>query len=85
MPQRSSCYRWGWGNARHAKGDRAVGGCAPVDLGEFSFSSGEADPEPFDLAEPAFAFGLVDAGDEVVADCLDAGALCGVGPMQRTS
>jgi hypothetical protein len=27
----------------------------------------EADP-PFDLAEPAFAFGLGDAGDQVVAD-----------------
>ncbi|MEE1801904.1 hypothetical protein PUR57_24975 [Streptomyces sp. JV176] len=40
----------------------------PVKLGEFLLSSGEADLEPLDFAEPAFAFGLGDAGDRVVAD-----------------
>ncbi|MFJ9030412.1 hypothetical protein ACIRQP_18165 [Streptomyces sp. NPDC102274] len=36
----------------------------PVKLGEFLLSSGEADLDPLDLAEPAFAFGLGDAGDQ---------------------
>ncbi|MFJ2217311.1 hypothetical protein ACIQVO_00380 [Streptomyces sp. NPDC101062] len=39
-----------------------------VKLGEFLLSSGEDDLEPLDFAELAFAFGLGDAGDEVVAD-----------------
>ncbi|MEU2871602.1 hypothetical protein ABZ769_20685 [Streptomyces olivoreticuli] len=37
-------------------------------LGKFLLDSGEADLEPLDLAEPAFAFGLGDVGDQVVAD-----------------
>ena len=51
-----------------------------IDLGEFAVGASEADLESFDLAEPAFAFGLGDAGDEVVADLGDAGPLGRFGP-----
>jgi hypothetical protein len=37
----------------------AAGG---VKLAELVFGAGEADPESFDLAEPAFAVGLDDPG-----------------------
>jgi hypothetical protein len=57
----------------------------PVDLGEFVFGSGEADLESFDFAEPAFALGFGDAGDEVVADLGDAGPLGRVGPVEGAS
>jgi len=43
-----------------------------VDLGEFALGSGEADLEPFGLAEPAFAFGFGDACREVVTDLSEA-------------
>jgi hypothetical protein len=43
-----------------------------VDLGEFIVGAVEADLESFDLAEPALALGLSDAGDEIVADFRDA-------------
>jgi hypothetical protein len=49
-----------------------------VDLCELVFGSREADPESFDFSEPAFAFCLVDAGDEVVAELREAGTLGGV-------
>jgi len=39
-----------------------------VDLGELVFGAGEADFESFDFAEPALAFGLGDAGVQVVAN-----------------
>jgi hypothetical protein len=55
------------------------GGRAPVDLGEFVVGPGEADLESFDFAEPAFAFGFSDAGDQVVADFGNALALSGIG------
>jgi hypothetical protein len=41
-------------------------------VGELVVGAGEADLEAFDLAQPAFAFGLVDAGQQVVADLLQA-------------
>jgi hypothetical protein len=50
-----------------------------VDLGEFVLGAGEADLESFGFAEPAFAVGFGDAGDEVVADLGDAVALGGDG------
>jgi hypothetical protein len=53
-----------------------------VDLGELVFGAGEADFESFGFAEPAFAFGFGDAGDEVVADLGDAGLLGWVWPVQ---
>ena len=61
---------------RGADVDRAG---AAVDLGELVLGAGEADLESLDLAEPAFALGLGDAGQEVVADLGDAGPLGGVG------
>ena len=47
--------------------------------------AGEADAESFDLAEPAFAFGLGDAGVQVVADLFEPGSLRGIGPEERAS
>ena len=77
-------------------GDVAIGGDAEVDvlgpaggggvgLGEFAGSGGEADLESFGFAGPAFAFGLGDAGAEVVADLLQAAALGGVDAQKRAS
>jgi hypothetical protein len=48
------------------------GGRAVVDLGELVVGAVEADLESLDLAKPALAFGLSDAGDEIVADFRDA-------------
>ncbi|WP_455356937.1 hypothetical protein [Streptomyces sp. SYSU K217416] len=41
---------------------------APIELAELLLSASQADLETFDLAEPAFRLGFVDAGEEVVAD-----------------
>src|SRR5215469_16901231 len=68
------------GGGGHAEVGGAVG--AAVDLGELVLGAGEADFEPFDFAEPSFAFGFGDTGDEVVADLGDAGPLGGVWPVQ---
>jgi hypothetical protein len=46
-----------------------------VDLGQLVFDAAVADLEAFDLADPAFAFGLDDAGFEVVADFFQPGPL----------
>jgi hypothetical protein len=49
---------------RHSELDRSrrsLGQC--VDLGELVFGAGQADPESFDLAEPALVSGIGDAGD----------------------
>jgi hypothetical protein len=56
-----------------------------VDLGEFGLCADEADPQPFDLAVPAFPLGLGDASDQVVSDFDEAGALGGVRAQQRTA
>jgi hypothetical protein len=58
---RSAAAREG-GNAQ-LDGVLVVG--ASSDLGEFVLGAGEADLQSFDLSEPAFAFGLGDAGGEV--------------------
>ncbi|MEV5535220.1 hypothetical protein AB0L13_00055 [Saccharopolyspora shandongensis] len=58
---------------------------APIELAEFLLSASQADLQAFDLAEPAFALGLSDAGDEVVADLLQPAALGRVRPEKRTS
>ncbi|WP_063767866.1 hypothetical protein [Streptosporangium roseum] len=58
---------------------------APIELAELFLGASQADAEPFCLAEPAFAFGFGDAGDEVVADLLQPAALCRVRPEERTS
>jgi hypothetical protein len=39
-----------------------------VELCDFVSCGGEADGQAFDFAGPAFAFGLCDAGSQVVAD-----------------
>ena len=77
-----------------ASGDLGEGGhpefCAGrlgrdlVELGEFLAGAVEADLQPVDLAEPAFAAGVRDAGVEVVADLDESRALDGVGLRQRT-
>ena len=53
---------------------------AAVDLREFVFGTGQADLEPFDFAEPAFALGFGDAGGQVVADLEQSVVLGGIGP-----
>ncbi|MEU8251059.1 hypothetical protein [Nonomuraea sp. NPDC048916] len=58
---------------------------APIEPAELLLGASQADLESFNLAEPAFAFGLGNAGDEVVADLFDAGALDRVRPEKRTS
>ncbi|WP_280703591.1 hypothetical protein [Kitasatospora sp. GP82] len=52
----------------HAEIDDTAAGRASVELGGFLLGSGAADPQPLDLAEPAFAPGFGDAGDEAVTD-----------------
>lgn len=77
-------------------GDLAEGGQAEVDhggsagdfgveLGELVFGGGEADAEPVDFAEPAFAFGFCDPRDEVDPDLVEAGPLVRVNPEHRAS
>jgi hypothetical protein len=77
-------------------GDVAVGGDAEVDgfgaacggqvgLGEFAGGGVEADAESFGFAGPAFAFCFGDAGQEVVADFLEAVALGGVDAEERAA
>lgn len=57
----------GSGAHGNAEADDDAGG-APVEVGELLFGSGQAHLQPFHPAEPSFAFGLGDVGDEVVAD-----------------
>jgi hypothetical protein len=53
-------------------------GGGEVGLGDLVVGSGEADFESFGFAGPAFAFGLGDAGQEVVADLFQSVPLGGV-------
>jgi hypothetical protein len=72
------------GERGHAELDGVC--CAPErggDLGELVIGAREADLEPFHFAEPAFAFGLGDAVEQVGADLLEAVPLGGVGPQER--
>ena len=62
--------RW---DSRKSEVDGLATASTTVDLGEPFVGAGEADLESFDLAEPAFALGLGDAGSEVVADLGEAG------------
>jgi len=45
-------------------GDSKVGGVGvpAVELCQLFFGTGQADPEPFDFAEPALVFGFSDSG-----------------------
>lgn len=58
--------------------DRPRAGCRRVDLRDLGFGPGEADAEPFDLAEPAFALGLGNSIEQVVADLREPTTLRGV-------
>ncbi|MGW0876592.1 hypothetical protein ACWD3J_39820 [Streptomyces sp. NPDC002755] len=49
-----------------------------VDLTELVLGAGQANPQTFDLAEPALVLRLGDAGDEVVADFGESCLLGGV-------
>jgi hypothetical protein len=60
---------------RDAEADRVCGGGELVEFQEFGAGSIEADLQAFDFSEPSLAAGLVDAGDEVVADVEEAVAL----------
>lgn len=51
---------------------------ADVSLDQLLFDGGEADPEPFRFADPAFAFCLGDASGQVVADVDQALPLSGI-------
>ena len=54
-------------------------------MGEFAGGGVEADAESFGFAGPAFTFGFGDAGQEVVADLLEAVPLGGVDAEERAS
>ncbi|MFJ9026644.1 hypothetical protein ACIRPU_42925 [Streptomyces sp. NPDC102259] len=56
-----------------------------IQLSELVLGSGKTDLEPFQLAQPALAFGLDDAGQEVVADLDQAAALVGLGTEHRAA
>jgi hypothetical protein len=51
-------------------------------LGKFVLHAGIADLEAFDFPEPAFAFGLDNAGLQIVADLFEPGALRRVRPQE---
>jgi hypothetical protein len=53
----------------------AVVAGAAVELRQLVVGIGEAGLQPLDLAQPALAFGLGDAGDQVVADFFQLGSL----------
>lgn len=55
-------------SSRRSRGGDTAAGLFGVQLGEFVLSSGKADFESFQLTEPAFAFALDDASQEVVTD-----------------
>jgi len=67
-------FRAGWrcGRRCRSRGDAEADGGGPagpvVELGELVPGGGEADAQALGLSEPALAFGLGDAGGEVVAD-----------------
>ncbi|MGW2207440.1 hypothetical protein [Streptomyces sp. NPDC001774] len=59
-------------------GHAEVDGGSAVELREFRLGAGEADFEPFDLAEPALSVGFGNASNEVVTDFCEARPLCGI-------
>ncbi|MEU4490179.1 hypothetical protein AB0H94_35810 [Streptomyces purpurascens] len=56
-----------------------------IQLGELVLGSGKTDLKSFHLAQPALAFGLDEAGQEVVADLDQAAALVGLGTKHRAA
>ena len=63
----------------------AAAGDEPVDLGELGVRCGEADLQALGFAEPAFALGFGDAGDQVVADLGEPRPLAWADPEERAS
>ncbi|MET9830052.1 hypothetical protein ABZ078_12175 [Streptomyces sp. NPDC006385] len=82
-PGREGCG--GWLRGGDAETDNGPMVATPVDLSQFVLCAGEADMRSFNLAEPAFALGLGDAGDQVVADLDQSVASGGVGPEHRAA
>jgi hypothetical protein len=70
------------GRDAEADGFGAAGG-GGVGLGELVVRGGEADLESFGFSGPAFALGLGDAGQEVIADVFEAAPLGGVDSQER--
>jgi hypothetical protein len=67
----------------HAEADGlGPAGEGEFDLGELVVRAGEADPESFGFAGPAFAFGFGDTGQEAVADVFQTLLLRGVSPEE---
>ncbi|GAB2450277.1 hypothetical protein [Streptomyces incanus] len=60
-------------------GHAEVAGGRAVEPGKLGLSAAEADWETGDFSAPAFAFGLLDAADEVAADFDQAWPLGGAG------
>jgi hypothetical protein len=65
------------GGGGHAEVDGGGAAGPAVDLGELVFGAAEADFQAFSFAQPAFAFGFGDAGDQVVADLMSRGIRAG--------
>ena len=63
--------------------DGCPAGDEVVDLGELVLRGGEADLQALGFAVPAFALGLGDAGDQVVADLFQPRPLGEVDPEER--
>ncbi|MFD3613050.1 hypothetical protein ACFWXA_34265, partial [Streptomyces atroolivaceus] len=57
-----------WRSAWHTEVDRRLAGSSSIPLSKLVLGASQADPQSFDLPEPALALGLVDPGDQVVAD-----------------
>ncbi|MEV6039686.1 hypothetical protein AB0L65_51790 [Nonomuraea sp. NPDC052116] len=53
-----------------------------IELGELAFGGGQVNPLLLDLAEPAFTFGLGQAGDHVVPDPFQARSIGLVDPQK---
>ncbi len=56
-----------------------------IHLGELVPGAGQADLQPFGLAEPAGRFSLGDTGGQIAADLQEAVALGGIGAQQRAA
>jgi len=73
------------GEGGHTEVDRGASCYELVELGQFRFGCGEADFQSLDFTEPAFTFGFVDAGLQVLQDLQQAIALGGVRAQQRAT
>ena len=65
--------------------DRGASCCELVEPGQFRFGGGEADFQSLDFTEPAFMFGFVDSGLQVLQDLQQAMTLGGLWAQQRAT